>query len=491
MLTQMNNEEDNPFDNARAAAAMDDPPPDPDDPPPYDNIPVPPPLSGPGLQYEDDIGWDRIPPGDDLGRYVNMNLSLYLKGYMATRAGNHYIYVDVDHVWHLLMSRTAQSRICAIAGMKNVSTGSAEATSFFITWLTKRCSSRVSLPPQNSVCFGTRRLEVTVDGEILRFRGSRSLIGIAEGAEERAREMCISPVSVTKIPRTWWAPGEGTVHNYIAPLFSDPRGLELLKWHIGNCLLEPTGTPRTLVLAGRGGGGKSTVLNIISSSMGTCCGTLPSGTFTAGKGDIDRIGDEVIAQLVGSRMVLAYDVNLEERRLNAHAIKQICGEDLISSGVYTSRLICSVTMATNGYIDPVKEPIVHTDAIVRRMMVLPMTVRALQVAKAYPPELEAGFIDFMCSCLYVRLNNINPPIYYEVLLASICHERYQSAMELIEEHDDPTLSQSIEVLSILHTITLLSNEEIIHKIQLLSPDCIYSVHGMKFIKRLRPRETED
>ena len=479
----MDSDVDNPFDNALLVERHERG----DDPPPYVDVPPAPELEGPGLQYEEDIGWDAVPSGEDTDRYRKLEQRLYLMGYMASRAGNHYVYIDVEHVWHLLMSRTAQARICAIAGMKNVSTGGAEATSFFITWLTKRCASRISLPPQNSVCFGTRRLEVSLDGDILKFNDSRSLIGVAASAEERAREMCISPVSVTKIPRMWRSPGAGAVHNYIAPLFEDPRGLMLLKWHIGNCLLEPMGTPRTLMLAGKGGGGKSTILNIIASAMGTCCGTLPSGTFTTGKENRDRLSDEVVKQLVGSRMVLAYDVNLESRRLNTHAIKEICGEDLITDGVYTSRLICSVIMATNGYIRAIEEPVVRTDAIIRRMIVLPMTVKALHVPKVRAPELEAGFIDFLCSCVHAKLLSPNAPVYYDVLLASICHDNYATALELIEEHEEPELNDYMDVLSILHTITLFSTDEIIYKVQLLSPDCIYTMYGMKFIKGLRPR----
>lgn len=112
------------------------------------------------------------------------------------------------------------------------------------------------------------------------------------------------------------------MHNFLSPLFHDPRGLELFEWHIGNCFLELLGTPRTLILAGSGGGGKSTALTHISSMLGTCCSVLPPGTFTTNsQGSRDGLSKEVIGQLVGSRMVLTYDVDLEKRKINAHAVK--------------------------------------------------------------------------------------------------------------------------------------------------------------------------
>jgi hypothetical protein len=63
-------------------------------------------------------------------------------------------------------------------------------------------------------------------------------------------------------------------------------------------------------------------------------------------------------------------------------------------------------MATNGFIDPVEESIMVTGAMIRRIVVLPMSMRVSAMCAA-PPELEASFIDFLCLCVHSRISHAN------------------------------------------------------------------------------------
>jgi hypothetical protein len=57
-------------------------------------------------------------------------------------------------------------------------------------------------------------------------------------------------------------------------------------------------------------------------------------------------------------------------------------------------------------------------------------------------------------------------------------------MAKLEECEEPTLADSIDVLSILYAITMMTTEQVIHQAYLVSPECIESWYGIKCIKGL-------
>ena len=265
------------------------------------------------LEHVEDIGWD-VPPQEDGGRYTMLQDTIVDKGYAASLRGAACVYLNVHRFWMPLICRESSVRLCNLVEIKNATVNGMSAISGYVSWLSKRCYNNSVLPMQTSVCIGTQRLEVVLVGrDAIELTRSRSLVSISEGADQSATGFCILPVDTTIVPQFWRDPGSASMFNYLRPLFTHKEDMQLLMWHVGNCLVDPMRTPRCLLLAGRGGGGKSEVLNTIMIALGLCCSLLPDGTLTSNRTAVE---ESTLMRLSGSRMSLCYNVDLENRALD-------------------------------------------------------------------------------------------------------------------------------------------------------------------------------
>lgn len=441
-------------------------------------------LAGPGVVFVEDDDWDFMPGDDDsLERYYNLTDRVVNMGYLAYSGGNMYFYVDASRQWSLLMARDSLARICGILGTKNVSVSTAETVEHYYPWLAKRSIVNAALPLQRSMCIGTRRLEISLEGDGIIFSRSRRLTEVPDHADQRAAEMCISPIMSTKLPAAWRWPGGGAIYNHIVPLFTDPRDMLTFMWHVGNCIVDPMQTPRCMMLTGPGGSGKSTILNAIINTLQGCSGALPDGTFTAHQ---PAVGEKVLKQLLSSRMVTCGDVDLEARKMDMHALRTIASADYITLGAYRSLIRCSLTLATNGLMDPKYEFVAVSDSIIRRMIVLYMDATASSLTKEELPQSQEARGDFACACAYIRLKYAHVPITPRTALLTIMGARYLEVKHMLEEVDEPTFSDYIAVASIVQTAVGIPAEDVGYKAHLISRDCVIEIGGRKFLKGLRP-----
>jgi energy-coupling factor transporter ATP-binding protein EcfA2 len=441
-------------------------------------------LTGPGGVFVEDDDWDYIPGGDEsLERYYNLKNKVVDMGYLAYSGGNMYFYVDASRQWSLLMSRDSLARICGVLGTKNVSVSTAETVEHYYPWLAKRAIVNAALPLQRSMCIGTRRIEVALEGDGVIFSKGRRIAEVPEHADQRAAEMCISPIMSTKLPMAWRWPGGGAIYNHIAPLFIDSRDMLTLMWHIGNCIIDPMQTPRSLMLAGPGGSGKSTILNTIVNVLQGCSGALPDGTFTAHHASVS---EKVLKQLLASRMVTCGDVDLEKHTMDMHAVRTIVSSDYITLGPYRSLIKCSLTLATNGLMDPKMDYVAASDSIIRRMIVVYMDAKASSLENDEIPQSQEARGDFACACAYIRLKYAHVPVTPRTVLLTLMGARYLEIQHMIEEVDEPTLTDYIDVLTIIQAAVGIPYADIGHKASLISRDAVISMGERRFLRGLRP-----
>lgn len=442
------------------------------------------PLVGPGVIFEDDDGWDIMPYNDEtLEKYECLANKVVNMGYLAYSSGNMYLYVDASRQWSLLMARDSLARLCGIIGAKNVSVSTSEAIEHYYPWLAKRCIANAALPLQRSICIGTRRLEVSLEGSDILFTRSRRIAEVPKHADERASEMCISPIMSTKLPRSWKWPGGGAIYNHIVPLFTDPRDMLTFMWHMGNSIIDPMQTPRCMMLAGPGGSGKSTILNTIINTMQGCSGALPDGTFTSHN---SAVSEKVLKQLLSSRMVTCADVDLEGRKMDMHAVRTVASADYITVGAYRCLMRCSLTIASNGLMDPKTEYVGASDSIIRRMIVLYMDATASLLASEEAPQSQEARIDFACACAYVRLKHPHVPVTPRTVLLTIMGARYLQVKHMLEEADDPTIADYIAVASIVQAAAGIPAEDVGYKAYIISRDSVVEIGRRKFLKGIRP-----
>src|SRR5699024_9760130 len=80
---------------------------------------------------------------------------------------------------------------------------------------------------------------------------------------------------------------------------------------------------------------------------------------------------------VSSRMVICYDVDLERRNMNIGVFKHNSGGDYVHVGMINAKSACSLALATNGLPNIADEPLYTSDAVVRRLVIVPMIVDVL------------------------------------------------------------------------------------------------------------------
>ncbi|KAJ8063583.1 hypothetical protein OCU04_007452 [Sclerotinia nivalis] len=295
-----------------------------------------------------DAGWDEIKTENK--HYDMLRTKLVDKGYLMSWDGNFYVFITGERCWALLASNTGAKNICMLLGIENATTGYVNAMSRYVNWLTKHCGQRLCSIMPRSICIGTRRLEISVEGKTMSFRDCDSLLGDFKFEDPRACQAAIYPGSFVKLPLRWTHPGAGDIESFIYPLFDNDTDIETLKWHIGNSLIDPGGTPKALIMFGPGGTGKSTILGTIMECMQGCCGVLPPGTFTS---TATGLADGVKAALVGSRMVICDNVDLDHRPIDVNALKSIVEADYLSDGMNRFKPCCSLILASNGLQTPV------------------------------------------------------------------------------------------------------------------------------------------
>lgn len=103
------------------------------------------------------------------------------------------------------------------------------------------------------------------------------------------------------------------------------ENLRLLKWIIGNGLIDPVDKPKAVYMFGNGGEGKSCTINTILAN-------LPGAVHPLSKdyvGSPLSISQEDLGHAMSSRFISYGDVVLRNSRINAAFWKMITGGDTV------------------------------------------------------------------------------------------------------------------------------------------------------------------
>ncbi|KAK0117481.1 hypothetical protein ONS96_013311 [Cadophora gregata f. sp. sojae] len=84
--------------------------------------------------------------------------------------------------------------------------------------------------------------------------------------------------------------------------------------------------------------------------------------------------------------------------------KNVTGSDIVKVGEFSSKAVCSMIIATNGLPDVVRDPEFMSDALSRRMICVKMDVDTAEAVFEPDPSDPVVKMDFLCSCLYIRMN---------------------------------------------------------------------------------------
>lgn len=436
------------------------------------------------LQYDE--GWDKeLVPGGKGYKYRQLDKELIDKGLVVYYHGNTYIFLTGSNVWSTFVSSEAQTQICTIVGSDNVSVNYLPASEPFIDYLESH-ATRVSAIPV-SICVGTRRKVLNVDGDTITFRDCDPVVSIALGAgiDERVSTFCNMPCKFSQLPELWVHREMSKLERFILPLFVDPIELTTLKWILGGIPLDPAMPSKFVILYGDGGTGKSTILETIRAIFKGCCSTIPNGTFTSTNSDVPLKTAQIIAS---NRIVTSGELDLKKKPLNIHIVKELTGHDSISVPPVTVTTACTLVTATNYLPDHRVQEEWCTSQVARRTVVLPFSVNAEEIPKVQRPDELEDVIDFLLECVYTRLTVPEMPISPRSILYTILGTYFNEVSHEIEVVPEPTMQETLDVNAMLENCAGLPIHGLGRLAALVTISSVVHYNGYSFVNYIRIRQ---
>jgi hypothetical protein len=442
------------------------------------------------LNYRRDVKWDKQVvklPGSE--KWGVLDKHIVNNGFCVDLCGQQMLFLDVSNHWISLVSKTAALRISQIVGNDNVSVNYITSYEPYYSKLSKSSSANSASFVPVSTCIGTERLsmEIDVPNRLLTFDPVRPFPLSKKGSRvpDFVYGLCYQPADHINLPDSYIFPGVGRILNFLRPLFPDVRSMVTYMWVIGNASRDPVARPRCLMLCGHGGSGKSTAIRMATAALSGCVGLLPDNILTK---TYEGVEDKVAQIIVRSRMVTCYELDLDNKRVNMSTFKNVTGGDIVKVGEFSSKAVCSMMIATNGLPDVVRDPEFMSDALSRRMVCVKMDVDTAEAPFEPDPSDPVDKVDFLCSCLYVRMKYDHIPISPDNLLLTLCGSMYFKALVLVTEAPVGTVTvlQGREVLAVLSGLLNTTPIRLTDRCRLISMSCVENTPMGFIIRGLKP-----
>ena len=176
----------------------------------------------------------------------------------------------------------------------------------------------------------SKGIRLSLVHRVVRFEGQKVPL-------ERSTGLCISPIRIStmslKVSSFKPSRGELSLANVMSP-----QDLRLIKWVIGNALLDPVDRPRALYLYGAGGEGKSATIN-------TLLAHLPGAVHPLSKDYVrsnHSMSTDDLTAAMSSRFISYGDVVLTKSKINTSFWKTITGGDTIKVVGGQGRVVCVI-----------------------------------------------------------------------------------------------------------------------------------------------------
>lgn len=231
---------------------------------------------------------------------------------------------------------------------------------------------------------------------------------------------------VEHVEGTTVSPAEATLSNVFSP-----EQMEIIRWVIGNGLVDPVAKPRVLYLYGSGGEGKTTTINTLISNLRGTVHTMSQDYIGGSK----LIPPPEIKACMVSRFVTYGDVVIEKNKINKSNWKLLTGNDSVKVDSGSGQLSCTTLLASNhlwyGSGSYQKSWFMHRT--------IPLVMR-VPARGCPPPATSFNSADITCfvnNCVFTRIKyREDPPIGVDTTLICIFGYRVGVATRGIELDPD-------------------------------------------------------
>lgn len=436
-----------------------------------------------------DTGWDKeVRPGASPKGFKYIDEKLLDYKLVAYSGGNTYIYLFASNCWEPFISPEAQIQICGIIGVDNVSVNYYTASMPYFNYLEKHATRSSSIP--TSVCIGTWRMAVSLNEETqeLRLTKVNNILPQVEGIDNRVGSFCVMPCSYTELPLYWTPGGHARLRRFLSVLFPDPKRFATILWIIANAVLDPGTSSKLLLLYGRGGSGKSTIIRAIETVLKGCCSTIKSTVLTDARDDISV---DTAKALASNRVLTAGDINLLTSKLNLHNVKLMTGHDSVSIPPIQVNTRCSVVVGCNDLPDPIAQPSWISSAIQRRLVVVHMCVDTSLIPKREMPDTIEDCQELLMEAIYTKITYPDMPITTEDILYTAIGDRYNYIRERIEILDEVSDEDMFDANTKLDIHMKRQLHELGQYAALTTPDSVKFMGGLNFIKNFKIKDGEE
>ncbi|PLW41625.1 hypothetical protein PCASD_05422 [Puccinia coronata f. sp. avenae] len=366
-------------------------------------------------QYPEDEGWcDPLVDCPGLEAFESIQRELVDRSLVCRMRGDVYLYSTATNHWEPMYSKEAMVHVVGVIAARNVSVNYEKAVSPYINYLIKKAADADQYP--TSLCLGTWRLKPEV--------------GSSEGSS------CLSLQPVTGLLER--VPGVNE---------------RVTGWIVGTCLLDPVRRNTFAILYGPGGNGKSTVIRTLANTLRGASAPIPEQHITSKSSGLHS---EIVEPLVSKRLLYCADVDLKNHSLNLGFVRSSTGQDKISTPMGEASVSCSVIIGSNSLPSYKEQDDWLTEAIMRRVIVLPMLVDALSIRGPELPDSEDAYITFALRCVHTRMNYEQPPLSSLAIMMTLLGSEWQHHMHLFCLDSCPrggdTEVSMIEAMVILETL---------------------------------------
>lgn len=405
-------------------------------------------------------------------------------GLVVMHQGTIYLFVGSTNCWGNLGKSEVQKQIVDLAGSENVSVNYLGGALPHVPYLQSSAREIGSIPV--SVCMGTQRLMVSVQGSGLELRQCEDIVCVKDGIDRRVSGFCVMPCLYNVKALSWCPSATPRLHRFLGALFIDKTELRTIMWIVGMSLVDPGSTSRFVLLYGPTQTGKSHVVSAIDMMLVGCCGAVSTDQLVT-DGRFTGMTDKTIQTIASNRVVTTGELRLHESKLNIHVMKEMTGHDTVSMPPIKVSTRCSVFSSSNYLPDPEAQPEWLSNSVARRAVVVPMDVDVLQLPKAQMPSSRSDCFEMVLMCVHEYLSNDVLPMSVRSVLMSIAGSKYH----VIRDHLGVVVDSNATTQDILDANTCvcvnlgISQENLGESAFLRTPNSVVLIGGVRYIKDLR------